>query len=233
MHTEEVVCQTIFLDEFLERFAGLLPVAALLLRGQEKLCHRHEDKYSDSQCHKTYRKEGKERDILDGSRYKPVCFGIDQSLLNDHVRRSTDKGHHTAHAAGKGQRHKKTARRGTRICSHTHNDRKHQSHRTCVAYESSYECSHKHHKKEEARLACSCKLDYLTSDHLRETCLEDTASYDEKAYHHDDCGIGKSCKRLCRRQDLAQKKGKKGTKCHEVGPDLAADEQCRRYYEYD
>ena len=65
----------------------------------------------------------------------------------------------------------------------------------------------------------------IASDHLGQTCLEDSASDNEKADHHDHRRVREAGKRLCRGQDLTEEKRQKGAEGHQVGADLAADEQ--------
>ena len=223
MDTEKIVGDSVFTHKFLKRLARFLLVLLLLLGSQHPGCRKKvENTYHKS--NQTYRKEAEESEGF------KAC--ILKSVADDKVRRRTDEGHHSTHAAGEGQRHEKAARRRARSRRHADHDRKHEGNRTCVADEHSDGRCHYHHKKEKPEFAVAGKGHHLAAYHLCQSCLEDTSSHDEQAYHHDDCSIGESCKTFRRGKYLTQKKRKKSAKGHEIGAYLAADEKYGRNKKY-
>ena len=223
MDTEEVISHTILTHKILERLALVLLVLCFFL-GSEHLGGRKEIKHTYHESHKTDRKEGEE--------CQGLIAGSLEGIADDKVGRRTDEGHHASHAAGEGQRHEQAAWGRARSGCHADHDREHEGHCTGVADEHADCRCNDHHKEEESQFAVACEGHHLAADHLCQTGLEDAASDDEQAYHHDDRSVGKARKAFRRGQDLTQEKGQEGADGHEVRTDLAADEQYGRNQEY-
>ena len=110
--------------------------------------------------------------------------------------------------------------------SHTHNDRKHQGYRTGVADKAADKGRHEHHKKEEPCLACTGKLNHLTTNHFRKASLKDATTYYEESDHHYDRRIREAGKGFCRIQDLTKQQGEKRTQGYHIRSESAAHEKC-------
>ena len=93
------------------------------------------------------------------------------------------------------------------MCSHAHDDREHECDSSRIAHKGSDEGGHQHHKEEKSGLAGSREADHLATDHLGQTCLENTTSHDEQSDHHDYGRVRESGQSFCRGQNLAEEQG--------------------------
>ena len=173
----QTVRQLILLHQVVERLVGLGITFGPLLSHQG-LGEWQEIDHTYGDHDQTHRQEREKRESL--------VAALDQRLVDDEVRRRTNEREHTAQTAGEGEGHEHPPATESGLCRHTDDDRHHQRHRTRVAYKGANHRGGEHDEQEGVRLIALGQAHHPLARLPRQSRLEDGATYDEEARHHDD-----------------------------------------------